>query len=199
MGRKASSFEEYWLASKAWQSKGLPLGTGRALANAGFLKVEDLNSAQPSELAAISEGRPQEPCRIVQRDGSIAMRAEMKDQRTLPTLLATEAGPLLPFGGELCAASTSPATARSSAPRRASSGSGAHLEARRSAEVSRLLYAGRASTGMTEKELKLLAGVLKLLAVAKMSLAEPSPRDSRYGLAAEAVKGALGHDRAYRA
>ena len=51
--RKPSSFEEYWLASKTWQSKGLPLGTARALANAGFLEVDDLNSAQPSELAAI--------------------------------------------------------------------------------------------------------------------------------------------------
>jgi len=39
---KPSSFEEYWLASKAWERKGLPLGTARALANAGFLKVDDL-------------------------------------------------------------------------------------------------------------------------------------------------------------
>jgi hypothetical protein len=51
--RKASSFEEYWLASKAWERQGLPLGTGRALANAGFLKVEDLHSAHDLELAAI--------------------------------------------------------------------------------------------------------------------------------------------------
>ena len=39
--RKPSSFEEYWLASKAWERKGLPLGTARALANAGFLSVDD--------------------------------------------------------------------------------------------------------------------------------------------------------------
>ncbi len=51
--RKPSSFEEYWLASKAWERQGLPLGTGRALANAGFLKVEDLRSAHDLELAAI--------------------------------------------------------------------------------------------------------------------------------------------------
>ena len=34
---------------------------------------------------------------------------------------------------------------------------------------------------MTEKELKRLAGVLKPLAVARMPLAEPPPRDSRFG------------------
>jgi hypothetical protein len=50
---KPSSFEEYWLASKAWERKGLPLGTARALANAGFLKVGDLRSASVSELASI--------------------------------------------------------------------------------------------------------------------------------------------------
>jgi hypothetical protein len=51
--RKPSSFEEYWLASKAWQRKGLTLGAGRALANAGFLTVEDLQSAHTFELAMI--------------------------------------------------------------------------------------------------------------------------------------------------
>ncbi|GEP61216.1 hypothetical protein RSO01_83820 [Reyranella soli] len=50
---KPSSFEEYWLASKAWERKGLPLGTARALANAGFLKVDDLRSANALELASI--------------------------------------------------------------------------------------------------------------------------------------------------
>jgi hypothetical protein len=50
---KASSFEEYWLASKAWERKGLPLGTGRALANAGFLTVDDLHTAHDFELASI--------------------------------------------------------------------------------------------------------------------------------------------------
>ena len=51
--RKAVSFEEYWLASKAWVRDGLPLGTARALANAGFLPVEDVRTARPSELANI--------------------------------------------------------------------------------------------------------------------------------------------------
>jgi len=51
--RKPSSFEEYWLASKAWQRKGLPLGAARALANAGFLKMDDLASANVLELASI--------------------------------------------------------------------------------------------------------------------------------------------------
>jgi hypothetical protein len=51
--RKPSSFEAYWLASKAWQRKGLTLGAGRALANAGFLTVQDLQSAPIRELAMI--------------------------------------------------------------------------------------------------------------------------------------------------
>jgi ATP-dependent DNA ligase len=45
----------------------------------------------------------------------------------------------------------------------------------------RLHYAGRAGTGMTEKELKRLAAVLAPLQVPKMPLAEPPPRDSRFG------------------
>jgi DNA ligase D-like protein (predicted ligase) len=45
----------------------------------------------------------------------------------------------------------------------------------------RLLYAGRAGTGMAAKELKRLAGVLAPLQVPKMPLAEPRPRDSRFG------------------
>ena len=45
----------------------------------------------------------------------------------------------------------------------------------------RLLYAGRAGTGITDKELKRLAGVLKPLQVPQMPLAEPPPRDSRFG------------------
>ena len=48
-------------------------------------------------------------------------------------------------------------------------------------EDGRLHYAGRAGTGMTEKELKRLAGVLKPLHVPKMPLAEPPPRESRFG------------------
>ena len=48
-------------------------------------------------------------------------------------------------------------------------------------EDGRLHYAGRAGTGMTEKELKRLAGVLSPLQVPKMLLAEPPPRDSRFG------------------
>ena len=45
----------------------------------------------------------------------------------------------------------------------------------------RLHYAGRAGTGMTAKELKRLAGVLALLQVARMPVAEAPPRDSRFG------------------
>jgi bifunctional non-homologous end joining protein LigD len=42
-------------------------------------------------------------------------------------------------------------------------------------EDGRLHYAGRAGTGITDKELKRLAGVLKPLQVPKMPLAEPPP------------------------
>lgn len=45
----------------------------------------------------------------------------------------------------------------------------------------RLHYAGRAGTGITDRELKRLTSVLKPLAVPKMLLAEPPPRDSRFG------------------
>ena len=50
---KASSFEEYWLASKAWERKGLSLATGRALVNAGFLTEDHLHTAHDFELATI--------------------------------------------------------------------------------------------------------------------------------------------------
>jgi len=45
----------------------------------------------------------------------------------------------------------------------------------------RLHYAGRAGTGMTAKELRRLAEVLAPLQVKRMPLAEPPPRDSRFG------------------
>jgi bifunctional non-homologous end joining protein LigD len=45
----------------------------------------------------------------------------------------------------------------------------------------RLHYAGRAGTGITDKELTRLAGVLKPLQVARMPLAETPPRDGRFG------------------
>jgi hypothetical protein len=56
--RKPSSFEEYWLASKGWERKGLSLGTARALANAGFLTVDDLPSAHNLELETIPRVGP---------------------------------------------------------------------------------------------------------------------------------------------
>ena len=52
-GRKPTSFEEYWLASKEWQRKGLTLASARALASAGILTLEDLQSAPTLELAMI--------------------------------------------------------------------------------------------------------------------------------------------------
>jgi DNA ligase D-like protein (predicted ligase) len=48
-------------------------------------------------------------------------------------------------------------------------------------EDGRLHYAGRAGTGMNDRELKRLAGVLAPLRVPKMPLAAPPPRDNRFG------------------
>jgi bifunctional non-homologous end joining protein LigD len=44
-----------------------------------------------------------------------------------------------------------------------------------------LIYAGRAGTGLTEREIGDLRQRLDPLAVAKMPLAAPQPRDSRFG------------------
>jgi hypothetical protein len=44
-----------------------------------------------------------------------------------------------------------------------------------------LRYAGRAGTGITDRELKRLSDVLKPLQISKMPLAEPPPGDSRFG------------------
>ena len=56
MRRKASSFEEYWLTSKAWERRGLSLGTARALVNAGFFTLDDLHTAH--DLATIPRVGP---------------------------------------------------------------------------------------------------------------------------------------------
>ncbi|TIU29465.1 MAG: ATP-dependent DNA ligase, partial [Mesorhizobium sp.] len=45
----------------------------------------------------------------------------------------------------------------------------------------RLIYAGRAGTGITVAELKRLAGRLKPLQAARMPLDAPPPRESRFG------------------
>lgn len=48
-------------------------------------------------------------------------------------------------------------------------------------EDGKLRYAGRAGTGMSDAELKRLAGILKPLQVSEMPLGAPPPRDSRFG------------------
>ena len=48
-------------------------------------------------------------------------------------------------------------------------------------EDGRLHYAGRAGTGINDRELKRLAGVLAPLQTPKMPLAAPPPRDNRFG------------------
>ena len=51
--RNASSFEEYWLASKAWERHGLTAAAARALVHNGFLNLADLQGAHDLELATI--------------------------------------------------------------------------------------------------------------------------------------------------
>jgi ATP-dependent DNA ligase len=58
---------------------------------------------------------------------------------------------------------------------------GKHLALAFPRHSGRLRYAGRAGTGMTTKELKRLAELLAPLQVSRMPLAEPPPRDSRFG------------------
>lgn len=48
-------------------------------------------------------------------------------------------------------------------------------------EEGELLYAGRAGTGMDDKTLKKLHGLLKPLEIKKMALTKPPPRESRFG------------------
>jgi hypothetical protein len=52
-GRKASSFEEYWLASKLWERHGLTATAAQALVHNGFLTLDDLEGAHDLELATI--------------------------------------------------------------------------------------------------------------------------------------------------
>jgi len=47
-------FEEYWLASKAWERHGLTTGAARSLVHNGFLTLDDLQGAHNLELATIS-------------------------------------------------------------------------------------------------------------------------------------------------
>jgi hypothetical protein len=53
IGRKASSFEEYWLASKAWERRGLTTAVAQALVHNGFLSLDDLHGAHDLELATM--------------------------------------------------------------------------------------------------------------------------------------------------
>jgi bifunctional non-homologous end joining protein LigD len=50
-----------------------------------------------------------------------------------------------------------------------------------------LHYAGRAGTGINDRELERLAGVLSPLQAPKMPLAAPPPRDNRFGSALKSM------------
>jgi ATP-dependent DNA ligase len=56
-----------------------------------------------------------------------------------------------------------------------------HTPPRNLSALGRLRYAGRAGTGMTVVELKRLARVLRPLAISRMPLDEPPPRETRFG------------------
>jgi hypothetical protein len=51
--RKASSFEEYWSASKAWERRGLTAAAAGALVYNGFLTLDDVQGAHSLELATL--------------------------------------------------------------------------------------------------------------------------------------------------
>jgi hypothetical protein len=51
--RKASSFDEYWRASKTWERHGLTAAAARALVHNGFLNLADLQGVHALELATI--------------------------------------------------------------------------------------------------------------------------------------------------
>ena len=74
--RKPSSFEEYWLMSKAWEKRGMGLAAGRALANAGILTIGDLQTAQDLELASIPPDRPEEYRHAVKATSSLLRRLD---------------------------------------------------------------------------------------------------------------------------
>jgi hypothetical protein len=87
--RKPSSFEEYWLASKAWERKGLPLGTARALVNAGFLTIDDLHTAHALELAIIPRVGPKSfaiICKLIGQEMDEAPKIRGKRQQLNPTV-----------------------------------------------------------------------------------------------------------------
>jgi bifunctional non-homologous end joining protein LigD len=48
-------------------------------------------------------------------------------------------------------------------------------------DAGQLIYAGRVGTGMSQRELARVAGLLAPLAIDKMPLASPPPRESRFG------------------
>ena len=50
--RKASSFDEYWLMSKAWERRGLTLRAACAFVTNGILTLDDLHRTHELELAA---------------------------------------------------------------------------------------------------------------------------------------------------
>ena len=94
--RKPASFEEYWLASKAWQRRGLTLASARALTNAGFLTAEDLQKADTTELAMIPRIGAKSLaflCELKGREAADVAMLSRKSKRVRILLEPTTVGP----------------------------------------------------------------------------------------------------------
>ena len=90
--RKPLSFEEYWLASKAWERKGLTLGTARALVNAGFLTIDDLQTAHDLELSTIPRVGPKSLGILYKLMGREIPEVAARRRKALPTVTQMTGG-----------------------------------------------------------------------------------------------------------
>ena len=95
IGRKPLSFDEYWLASKAWERKGLTLGTARAFANAGFLTIDDLQTAHDLELSTIPRVGPKSLGILCKLMGREIPEVAVRRRKALPTVTQMTGGKLL--------------------------------------------------------------------------------------------------------
>ena len=93
--RKPLSFDEYWLASKAWERKGLTLGTARALVNAGFLTIDDLQTAHDLELSTIPRVGPKSLGILYKLMGREIPEVAVRRRKALPTVTQMTGGKLL--------------------------------------------------------------------------------------------------------
>jgi hypothetical protein len=71
--------------SKAWERRGISLGTARALVNAGFLTVDDLHTADDLELATVPRVGPKSLALLYELMGrNMADAPRLSGKRLLP-------------------------------------------------------------------------------------------------------------------